>query len=114
MDLMGSEFNQDAVISWERDPEGPHLKYRSTHPLLATDDAIEQAIAKVSEELPEDEQIQGATRGPEGHLEIIDLSGTLPRAIAALSAELEATFGYRRGRGELRFKGDNYPGGGRG
>jgi hypothetical protein len=114
MDLMGSEFNQDAVISWEQNFEGPHLKYRSTHPLLATDDAIEQAMAKVNSKLPEDEQIQGATRGPDGHLEIIDLSGTLPRAIAALSAELGATFRYRRGRGELRFKGDNYPGGGRG
>jgi hypothetical protein len=114
MDLMGSEFNQDAVISWEQNFEGPHLKYRSTHPLLATDDAIEQAMAKVNSKLPEDEQIQGATRGPDGHLEIIDLSGTLPRAIAALSAELGATFRYRKGRGELRFKGDNYPGGGRG
>ena len=108
MDRMGAAYNQDAVISWRKDSDGDDRRYRSTVPVETTDSAIERAIADVNQAVPAEHQIQGATRGPDGVLEILDLGNQAAGTVEALADDLDLTFRYAQGRGELRFKGEDY------
>ena len=105
---LGREFNQDAVIAWHDDPEGPDLRHRTDEPVDVDDETIEEAIALVNTGIPESQKIQGAARGPDGHLEIIDKGKAATVQIRRLAARLDVAFHYSRGSGELRFKGSDY------
>lgn len=108
MDRMGARFEQDAVIRWTRDPKGHDRKYRSKAPIEISDAMIEAAVSEVNKSAKEGAEIQGATRGPDGHLEILDLGNVARDTIIAFRRLTGITFGYSRGNGDLRFDGTHY------
>lgn len=110
MDSLGRRYQQDAVISWRSHPNGPHRRYVSEPVAPSALDKIEDAIAEVNKAVVADDRIQGATVTPDGRVEIIDLARTAgsTRAVIALAERLNLRIRYDEGRGELRFRGDDY------